>query len=652
MVEATTGSPARTSTLTSLAVLKVNIDQRRDYLDYLRPFVLQVLTESHFPSITDYSVAQEIEKEFGLTVPQRTVQLVLRRLARAHSISRKSGEYHITGVLPSPKLSERRAEAQGHIDAILLALQEFSESSLHPIEHAQGAVDAVTAFLSRFDVSCLRAYLRGTAIPALSGSHPQSIVLVSDFVRTIQERDHRLFQSFVILVQGHMLANALLCPDLEHVTQDYRNVTFYFDTPLLVQRLGLEGRAKEEAARDLLELLSRLKAKLAVFEHSRDELRAVISAAGEYIDPTDGRGAIVVEARKNGTTRSDLVLLAESIESKLSEVGIETHRTPIYRPEFQIDETQFENVLDDYVEYRNPRAKLYDINSVRSIYALRAKGRAPTLERAKAALVTSNGSLATAAWEYGQQYESSQDVSSAITDFTLANAAWLKAPFGAPNIPTTRLLSFAYAALEPSDEVLDKYMAEIDRLEADGTLATRELELLRSSPSVYPELMGYTLGDPLGVNPQTITRTLRSVSSDIKAEETVKLHKEQESHRATQLELADQSRQHAELLKSLHWRCQRNATKWSWVISVGMAVAVSVLLVVGLLGEVRVVPFLESAGWILSIVSAVLMALAFLNIVLGFSVKGLHGEIQRRIFTFLLRKESKFLGVDLEGSAG
>ena len=213
------------------------------------------------------------------------------------------------------------------------------------------------------------------------------------------------------------------CPDLEHVTQDYRHVTFYLDTPLLVQRLGLEGKAKKEAVQDLLELLTRLKAKICAFEHSRDELRSVILGASEHVDNAHGRGAVVVEARKNGTTRSDLVLLAESIEHELSQAGIEIRRAPSHRPEFQIDETLFEDVLDDWVGYRNPRAKLYDIDSVRSVYALRAKGRTPTLERAKAVLVTSNNSLAAAAWKYGQNYESSHDVSSVITDFTLANAA-------------------------------------------------------------------------------------------------------------------------------------------------------------------------------------------------------------------------------------
>ena len=35
-----------TNTLTSLAILKVHVDQGKDYLDYLRPFILEVLIET------------------------------------------------------------------------------------------------------------------------------------------------------------------------------------------------------------------------------------------------------------------------------------------------------------------------------------------------------------------------------------------------------------------------------------------------------------------------------------------------------------------------------------------------------------------------------------------------------------------------------
>ena len=36
-----------TNTLSSLAILKVNIDHGTDYLDYLRPFILHVLIEEN-----------------------------------------------------------------------------------------------------------------------------------------------------------------------------------------------------------------------------------------------------------------------------------------------------------------------------------------------------------------------------------------------------------------------------------------------------------------------------------------------------------------------------------------------------------------------------------------------------------------------------
>ncbi len=647
-MDAATHSPARTSTLTSLALLKVTIDQRRDYFDYLRPFILQVLLDPRALDITDHTVAQQIEEQFGLVIPQRTVQLVLKRLSHSYPISRKEGAYQITGDLPDPHITERQAEAEQHIEHILNSLEEFSQSTLHPLNAVQEAVDAVLAFLAEFDISCLRSYLRGTAIPSTQDGHSTSIVLVSDFVRHIKDVRPELFQSFLVLVQGHMLANALLCPDLNRVTQDYRHVTFYLDTPLLVQRLGLEGSAKEAAAHDLIDLLLRLKAKVVAFEHSVDELRSVVLGAADHIDSPAGRGAIVVEARRRGTTRSDLLLFAESIETRLQNASIEVEETPKYIAKFQIDEKAFESVLDDWVGYRNQRAKIYDINSVRSIYTIRARHQAPTIEQSKGVLVTTNHSFASAAWNFGQQHESSRDVSSVITDFTLANTAWLKAPLGAPNIPTTQLLSFAYAALEPSDELLDKYMAEIDKLETGGSLSVRDLELLRSSPRVYPELMGYTLGDDMAVRPESITQISNRISEQIRAEETDKLVEEQKAHRITQEALSDERKERGDLIANLYWRCQRKAKMQAWVISLCLTTIVVALMVVGLLAERQVIPQFATAAWPIVGISAVLTILAILNLVLGLSVRGFHGWIQKRIAQRLLDSESMSLGINLD----
>ena len=383
--------------------------------------------------------------------------------------------------------------------------------------------------------------MRGTAIPTLEGLHRTDIVLVSQYIDHIQQTDPERFESFLVLVQGHMLANALMCPDLENASMDYRGVTFYLDTPLLVQRLGLEGEAKTAAACELIAQLIKLRGKIATLGHSREELRGVIRGAADYLELPEGRGEITLEARRRGTTKSDLLLLAESVDDKLSDAGIEAHATPPYIGNYQIDEALFGDVLDDLIGYRNPQAKVYDINSVRSIYVIRANTPAPSIEKARAIFVTSNTSFATAALKYGEQHESPQNESSVITDFSLANIAWLKAPIGAPNIPRTQLLAFSYAALQPSVALLDKYMTEIDKLEQQGTITERDHLLLRTSTRANSEIMNLTLGEDTALTEETVTETLKRVSAEIKNEETRKLTLEQKAHQETQDKLSAQS---------------------------------------------------------------------------------------------------------------
>ena len=56
------------ATLTSLAILKVNIDRGTDYLEYLRPFVLDFLFKHRPESITEETVAAYILAEYGLVI--------------------------------------------------------------------------------------------------------------------------------------------------------------------------------------------------------------------------------------------------------------------------------------------------------------------------------------------------------------------------------------------------------------------------------------------------------------------------------------------------------------------------------------------------------------------------------------------------------
>lgn len=402
---------ASTETLTSLAMLKVNIDQGKDYLDYLRPFILQVLVDHRPDPVTDQVVHDYLRTQFGLEIPTRAVHIVLKRLSRAYPLKRKAGVYHITDVLPDPAIAPEKSKANRHIQAVVSGLLGFVEGRRQCIATEEEAVSAICEFLSEFNIPCLRAYLRGTTIPTVEGKQHAHIVLVSDYALHLQRMDPERFESFMILVQGHMLANALLCPDLRNAPKTYKGVTFYLDTPLLVQRLGLEGGPKKRAIEELIALVRNLEGNVATFSHSRDELGGVIKGAADHVNAADGRGAIVMEARRKGTTKSDLLLLMSKVDETLADAGIEVHSTPSYIANFQIDEIAFGKALEEDVLYLyNSRAKDYDINSVRSIYALRANTTPASVEKCKAVLVSSNSGFARAAYEYGKEHDRSREV--------------------------------------------------------------------------------------------------------------------------------------------------------------------------------------------------------------------------------------------------
>ncbi len=636
-----------TATLTSLAILKVTLEQEGDYLDYLRPFILQVLSaHSSNEPVSDVTVSLQIREQFGLEIPRRIVQIILGRFAKLEYIKRAGGVFWISERLPDPQLAPKQEEAIRHIEAVVRGLIVFSqEKTGSPIAGEEHAVNAICSFLSEFNISCLRAYLRGTAIPRVEGRRPTDIVLVSDYVQEIRHGDPERFGSLLVLLQGHMLANALMCPDLQSAASDYGDVTFYFDTPLLIQRLGCEGGAKESAARELIALVRKLKGKIAAFSHSRDELQNVLKGAAAYLESPYGRGGIILEARKNGTSKSDLLLLAAMVDDKLSEAGIEVENTPRYIEPLQIGQSIFEQVLENEVKYYlNPRAKDYDVNSVRSIYVLREGFSASTLENARAVFVTSNTAFARAAWEYGQNHESSLDVSSVITDFSLANIAWLKSPVEAPDLPISRLLAFSYAALQPSSELLHKFLQEIDKLETEGAFSERALQVLRSENSlVYSELMHLTLGEDSSLTGATTREIFERVSKEIRTEESEKLTLEQEAHGETQEALDTVRRRNEQLISNIRQQSLRKAKLGAWAFSG----TVIFLLTAGALWASfgrQNSPF----SWAFGACLIAYILLRLVNLVTGLKVVDIHPWVENRLLKWHLRKDAERFGIRLE----
>ena len=129
------------------------------------------------------------------------------------------------------------------------------------------------------------------------------------------------------------------------------------------------------------------------------------------------------------------------------------------------------------------------------------------------------------------------------------------------------VIAFSYAALQPTNALLNKYLSEIDKLEAQGKINERDHQLLRSSAVAQRELMDLTLGEEDALTNQTVTETLKRVENEIRQEEREKYESENAAHRQTQ-EVLDSERSRMQLVQSnLYWRCRRKANLYAWFVS-------------------------------------------------------------------------------------
>lgn len=561
------------TTLVSLAILKVDLDEGfRDYIGYFENFFVSLLRKHQPDPIVTAEVAMLFQAEYGLRVPEKGVQLVLRRLARRKYLKRKDNLYHIVGDLPAMDLRSKRAAAQQHIENVYTKLKEYAKANAH-LDWTDSDVDQVLlGFLSRFAVECIRAYIFSTALPESPKAKKTDQVIVSRFIRELYYKRDATFESVVVLVKGQMYANALICPDLEGIQKTFKKVTFYFDTPVVLSALGIQTEADAAATSELLALLVRLKGKLSVFTHTVEEIDTVLEYAEQNVDRPDAQGRVLTYFRDNRMKRGDIALFRGNLEDHLKKTGFKLQRTPRFSEDYQIDQAGLEQKLRDTLSYKGTRGAEHDANSVRSIFELR-RGNVPRrLEDCNAVLVTNNAKFARTAFEHGKEQNSAREVSSVITDYSLANVAWLKAPLGAPDLPEKETMAACYAALEPSKPLWDKYLAELESLEEKGSITADDHALLRVSGLATDELMGLTMGDEKAFGANSVPQILDRVKNSLVAEQMKALAKAKES----QADLIGQKR-------VMELREQRASKKLYWVSEKIAKVVTTGFSIIGLL---------------------------------------------------------------------
>jgi hypothetical protein len=144
--------------------------------------------------------------------------------------------------MPSGGVDTLRSDAKARTQAVLAALREFAESVHSVTWSEEEASTAIAAYLTHFSIDCLKSYAQKTALPEIKpSSGQQNLFIVNTFVVFLKEKLPAIFENLIVLVKGQLLANALICSDLESIPRKFNGVTFYLDTPLILQLLVWRG---------------------------------------------------------------------------------------------------------------------------------------------------------------------------------------------------------------------------------------------------------------------------------------------------------------------------------------------------------------------------------------------------------------------------
>ncbi len=540
------------SALTSLAILNVNWNQNRDYLDTFVPLVAKCIVNLEEQIITLPKAQSELQRLFGIRVPQNSLKMILNRMKNRNLIIQQDNILH-------PKrdeldrlvteFSKIQDDALRAYDGFIKEFLSYCSSEFGEQLTEQEAEDTIKFYLNEKEFWLSFRQMQDDTLITSSQAIPRSReIYVPSFIKHIHDCHSPLFGDWERITTGHMLANFVFHPDPGNIERRFRNTAIYLDTPLLIFALGYAGEPRKAPIDELMSLLRSSGAELKCFTHTLDEVYGILDACvyrmkdnqnAESYGPSTESIEYFIE---NGYTASDVERFAARIEEDLGLLGIRCENKPDYSHDkhpFVIDELQLEKSLRENIGYRNEKALVRDIASVAAISRLRRGNQPRILEECRALFVTTNYNLVKCANAVSMDAPLQFSIGVCITDYELTNLLWIKKPLMAPALPRKRIVADYYAALRPSDSLLREYYKEVERLKNTNSVNEEDYYILRYAQEAKHGLMKATHGQIEAFSEGTVPEVLQYAQDRIKSDIQEKLTKETQLRESSEKQVAD-----------------------------------------------------------------------------------------------------------------
>lgn len=512
-----------------MALAKAQVDEGKNYVSNFEPIALeQVRTWPAGESVEPHRLAEAICQAWSLPKFPSAVGKILRNaLAESGYLNKVGDSYYpnAEALIKVSPLEGQREEMLEEMDCVAAAAVDFAEQRHGVTWTKPQALSALDSLVQDFGADLA---LNGGMSVHIDQAEKSDLIVAHGFALEVSETDPDTFSYLVHMIRGEMLLSAIYFDDVGSMSSHLEGLRVFLDTPVILQLLGFAAESAVQASREMQELVrDEFKLRAYMFPHTLEEIQGVLDAlkdslrAGQTIEAEQAKSAFreTVEILvKRGSTAGEIAELQANLEQELIGMGVHVYELSTRGENGQCDEASMADVLQEVVGYKSRNTRDRDVESLSALDRLRAETRPRNLSQANAIFVTNNPKLIRASAKFFQEQKRNAAVPHAIDETAFTSQLWVRSAHPRPDLPAHLLIADCYAALSPSEELWNRWILYLQRLQDDEELTEEQVLRLVYDTHARTSLYQQTAGDPEAITDATVSAVLEETDRRIRAD--------------------------------------------------------------------------------------------------------------------------------------
>jgi hypothetical protein len=502
--------------LYTYSLIRSLYDQGDDIIDSFWPLVINVLPRDKTPMPLE-KVQSEIDRHYGLKIPQYSLGTIITRAARKGYIGRSHKSILLTqdGLNYLFQKIEPEREAERRVNELLADAKAFMD--IHPPSPAPEQIKEMIQGFILENLETLEQFFTDD----YNGTHPhkdfstESEKILLRYFSMVEKTKPTIFQTLQDIVCGSVLSAIVHTREFfKESGRRFDKTTVFLDSNYVFSLLSLRYEEENKPAQELFHLMKEEgNFDFKVFDFTLHEITGLLKnyeKEERYFQPhIKVRNSLFASLKSQNWTPAKVREFIVNVETRLwNDLKISILPTDINLGQYSATDRRRE-LLTQYKPHQATREQNHDLAAIDQIRYLRRK-EVKRIEKSQAIFLTSD--LKLALFNYiGEDHKENDTISEVIPDRLLTNILWLKNPAANDKLSLDCIIANYSRNLFVDEVVWKRFYRNVAELRNEGSLEDNQVSILLYDRHIQEVLSEYEADDAEHIDPEEILRNIEKI---------------------------------------------------------------------------------------------------------------------------------------------